>query len=75
VAQAACFYFKNEEKSKKLTATFFFTLSNLAICDAPAGSADFKITLAPGKDCVRMLKPQQEGEETSIQMRYEFQFE
>ena len=47
-------------------------MENLRIVDEPEGTTKFTIKLGPRENCYKMLKPIDEGEQTSIQMSYEF---
>jgi len=71
----ACFYFMNGSNFT-LKATFTFGLDNLYIVgEEDAGADSFNINLAPGASCFKMLKPIEVGQQTGIQMRYEFAFQ
>ena len=70
--KCAVFYFENPERKRTLQATFTMAMENLRIVDEPEGTTKFTIKLGPRENCYKMLKPIDEGEQTSIQMSYEF---
>lgn len=64
--QCAVFYFENPERKRTLQATFTMVMENLKIVDEPEGTTKFAVRLGPGEHCYKMLKPIDEGEQTSI---------
>ena len=73
-AKGAVFYFENGEKDKTFSCEFHVTLDNLKIEGEAAGATNFKLELKPGQSGHKMLKPVAEGEETGIEMRFDFKF-
>lgn len=62
--QCAVFYFENLESKRTLVARFEMAMENLYIQGEPEGASDFTINLAPGKNCFKILKPVERGQQT-----------
>lgn len=58
-----------------MTCLFEMELENLYIVGEPEGATKFSLSLNPGDNTVKMLKPVKEGLTTGIQMRYDFKLD
>ena len=68
----AVFYFENAEPKRAIECLFEMELENLLIKGEARGANKFSFRLQPGENTVKLLKPIDENEVTSIQMRFEY---
>jgi hypothetical protein len=70
---ACVMYFENNSNSS-LSAKFNLKLENLALSDEPPGTSEFTVDIEAGGTAMKVMRPINEGEGTSIGMSYTVEF-